>query len=49
MFFLIKMIFKLATIAVFLLIGYVIYAKLTGKNVDFGIGQNPATEYVEFV
>ena len=35
MFFLIKMIFKLATLAVIALVIYAGYAILTGKNVDF--------------
>lgn len=53
MFFLIKMIFRLATIGVFALIIYVVYAKLTGKNVEFGeLDLKPAQYeelYVEIV
>lgn len=37
MFFLIKLIFKLATFAVFIFIGVVIYSWITGKNIEFGL------------
>jgi len=36
MFFLIKLIFKLATLAVFIFIGVVVYSFLTGKNIEVG-------------